>query len=86
MNNLNLQGFNSDETFQELNAEELTSVDGGGVVNLPPGVVMSPEGLSLTLDPADHGVTFGGAVDLVSRVHRRGDRGPHAIRFIFRDV
>jgi len=87
MNDLNLQGFNSDEAFQELNAEELTSVDGGSdfVFFIPPGVTMSPEGLSLRLDPSDHGVTFGGPVEPVQRVFSRGYRGPHRIQFVVND-
>jgi bacteriocin-like protein len=52
----NLQGFNSDEAFQELNAEELASVDGGFFIEHPR---FNQPRFSIVLNPADRGRTWG---------------------------
>jgi len=64
MNDLNLQGFNSDEAFQELNAEELTSVDGGFFVHPMAGQPRR----SIVLNPADRGITWGAPVEPICRL------------------
>jgi bacteriocin-like protein len=70
MKDFNLQGFNPNEDFHELNTEELTSVDGGSYY---PSIVLSP---------SDRGITWGGPVEPVSRVHSRSYRGAHRIRIV----
>jgi len=55
MKDFSLQGFNSDESFQELNAEELASVDGGFFVHPMAGQPRR----SIVLNPADRGITWG---------------------------
>jgi len=62
MNDLNVQAF------QELNAEELTSVDGGFFVH--PSITARSEERSIVLNPADRGRTWG-PVQPVSRIRFR---------------